>query len=265
VRTGLVELVKLLIQRGANVDAADVYGNKPLHDAACHGLNVIQSLVLHGAKVNVQNVDGKTPLHVAIERQQSEVVKFLLNVGADIGLTDVWRNTPLHYLTVGQLQFDKLEECVVKQRKKYQHLLIRNAVGVTALSSMAAHGIIDYAEHQREISNANSIANQGDLRSEPLTNAFSSSVIPCLPELKTKVYSRKESAHVDCYGNTLLHYAVGVYAHLKLYRISTDVKNTVEFLMKRGADINAQNNDGHTPLHAARGKKNHRGVCTTWR
>jgi len=188
---------------------------------------------------------GKTPLHVAIERQQSEVVKFLLNAGADIGLTDVWRNTPLHYLTAGQLKFGKLEECVVKQRNKYQHFVIRNAVGVTAL---AVHGILDYADCQREISNANCVATRQGLHSEQLTHAFSSTMIPCLPESKTKVYSRKESAHVDCYGNTPLHYAVGVYAHLKLYRISTDVKNTVEFLMKRVADINAQNNDGRTPL-----------------
>ena len=90
VRTGLVELVELLIQHGANVDAADVYGNRPLHDAACHGLNVVQSLVHNGAKVNAQNVDGKTPLHVAIERQQSEVIKFLLNAGADVGLSYCW-------------------------------------------------------------------------------------------------------------------------------------------------------------------------------
>jgi len=161
----------------------------------------------------------------------------------------------LDYLTAGQLQFDELEECVVKKRKKHQHLLIHNVVGVTALSSMAAHGILDYAEHHQEICNADSVATQEDLHGEPLTNAFSSSVIPRLPELKTKVYSRKQSAHVDCYGNTPLHYAVGVYAHLKLYRISTDVKNIVEFLTKRGDDINAQNNDGCTPLHVARGKE----------
>ena len=262
VRTGLFELVEMLIQHGANVDAADVHGNRPLHDAVCHGLNVVQSLVHHGAKVNVQNVDGKTPLHVAIERQQSEAVKFLVNAGADVGLTDVWRNTPLHYLTAGQLKFGELEECAVTQRKKYQHLLIRNAVGVNALSSMAAHGILDYADCQPKISNADRVSTQENTHSEQLTHVSSSSAIPCLLELqqintfsKTKVYSRKESADVDCYGNTPVHYAVGVYAHLKLYRISTEVKNTVEFLVKRGADVNAKNNDGRTPLHVARGKE----------
>ena len=262
IRTGLVELVEMMIQHGANVDAADVYGNRPLHEAACHGLEVVQLQVHHGTEVNVQNVYGKTPLHIAIERQQNEVVIFLLNAGADVGLTDVWRNTPLHYLTAGVLSYGAHEECVVKQTEKYEHLLIRNAVGMTALASMAASGILDYVNHIREISNASSIPLQTDLCSKQLANDFSSSLITYLLELqhtkafwKTKVYCRIESAPVDSYGNTPLHYAVGVYSHLKMYRVSTDVSQIVEFLVKCGADINAQNNDGLTPLHVARGKE----------
>ena len=50
-------------------------------------------------------------------------------------------------------------------------------------------------------------------------------------------------------------YVDGVYAHLKMYRVSTDVTKTVEFLTKRDADVNAQNNDGITTLHVARGKQ----------
>jgi len=203
VRTGLVELTELLIQYGANVDAADVYGNRPLHEAvSCHGLHVVHLLVEHGATVNVQNTDGKTPLHIAVECQQSEVAVFFLNVGADVGLTDVWLNTPLHYLTAGQLQFDEHEECVVKQTVGCQHLLIRNVVGVSALSSMAAYGILDYANHKQEFANSNRADSQEELHSEQQTSAFSS-VIPCLLELqhiktfsKTKVYCRKRfSAH----------------------------------------------------------------------
>ena len=40
-----------------------------------------------------------------------------------------------------------------------------------------------------------------------------------------------------------------------MYKISTDVARNVEFLVKHGADINAQNNDGLTPLHVARGEQ----------
>jgi len=180
-----------------------------------------------------------------------------LNAGADVGLTDVWRNTPLHYLTAGQLQCGEYEEYVVRQTIKYQHLSVCNAVGVSALSSVAALEIHDYVCHKQEISNASRVASQASK-----SHTFSSSVIACLQEFqhvktasKTKTYCRKEAAHVDCYGNTPLHYAVGVYGHLKMYRVCADVTKIVELLVKRGADMNAQNNDGCTPLHTARGKE----------
>ena len=247
VRTGLVELVELLIQHGANVDAADVFGNSPLHEAVCHGVNIVQLLVDRGAKVNVQNVDGKTPLHIAIERQHFKAVMFLMNVGTVVGLTDVWRNTALHYITDGQLQCNEQGKYVVKQINKCQHLSVRNAVGMNALVLMATHDMQDYVHHRQEISNANRVGSQADLCIEQQSRAFSSLVIPCLQELqrmkttfsKTSVYYHNKLECTDCYGNTPLHYAVGVYGHLKMYIISTDVAKTVDFLVKRGADINA--------------------------
>jgi len=132
VRTGLVELVELLVQLGANVDAADVFGNRPLHEAVCQGLNVVQLLVQRGAKMNAQTIDGKTPLHIAVERQQSEVILFLLSQDADVGLTDVWRNTPLHYFTSELYAVSGVAESVGKVLStKRQQFLMRNIVGVS--------------------------------------------------------------------------------------------------------------------------------------
>ena len=134
-RKGRVELVELLIQRGANVDAADVYGNRPLHEAVSHGLNVVQLLIQHGAQLNVQNADGKTPLHIAIERNRFDVTEYLLSKDADVGLTDVWRNTPLHYVT-SRLSGECMERLV---NNKDERLLIRNAVGLSALQYIAQY------------------------------------------------------------------------------------------------------------------------------
>ena len=60
---------------------------------------------------------------------------------------------------------------------------------------------------------------------------------------------------VDCYGNTPLHHAVGVYDELKTFNIRDDVSEVVDYLVKHGADINAQNNAGLTPLLVAEADK----------
>jgi len=268
VQKGHADVLTTLLDNGADTELRDNAGRTTLfhaiHETVCHGLNVVQLLVHHGAKVNVQNVDGKTPLHVAVERQQSEVVVFLLNAGADVGLTDVWRNTPLHYLIPGQLMYDEHEEHVVKQTNKFQHLLIRNAVGMTALSSVAARRNVDYMNKKHETSNTISTTDETDLPRGQHINPLhaSTSVISCLLELqhiktfsKMKVHCGKESVLTDCYGNTPLHHAVGVYEPKNMYGVSAEVTETIEFLVKHGADVNAQNNDGLTPLHVARGKE----------
>ena len=222
VRTGRVKLVELLINHGANFDAADVFGNRPLHEAVCNSLSVVQLLVQRGANLNVQDINGKTPLHVAVERQQSDVIMFLLSQDADVGLTDIWRNTPLHYLTSELFALSGAAGSVVKLlRKKSQHLFIRNVVDVSASMHITTLA----------------------LSNEHMTQAH-----------KVNVYSR-EKLDADCYGNTPLHHVVGVYGRLKMYRISTDITKTVDFLVKRGANINAQNVDGLTPLHVARGEQ----------
>ena len=60
------ELVKLLIQRGANVNTKDVRGNTPLHFACTKKIeHIVSFMVKKGGIANVVNDEGDTPLHVA--------------------------------------------------------------------------------------------------------------------------------------------------------------------------------------------------------
>ena len=42
---------------------------------------------------------------------------------------------------------------------------------------------------------------------------------------------------------------------IDIFRVGTDVMKTVKSLVNDGADIHAQNNNGLTPLHVARGEE----------
>ncbi|HUU59145.1 MAG TPA: ankyrin repeat domain-containing protein, partial [Phycisphaerae bacterium] len=84
---------KLLIAKGAEVDARDGSGRTPLLAAA--GLidywrgkaplraPLVQLFIDAGADVNARDERGRTPLHHAAERTDPAVVKMLLDAGAD--------------------------------------------------------------------------------------------------------------------------------------------------------------------------------------
>ena len=62
--------MKLLIHLGADVDAVDIEGTTPLHEAAAYGhLEVITMLIEAGCKFSVFNKKGFTPLDYAYSVQ----------------------------------------------------------------------------------------------------------------------------------------------------------------------------------------------------
>ena len=198
----------------------------------------------HGANINVQNIDGKTPLHIAVEHQQSDVIVYLLSQDADAGLTDVWCNTPLHYLTRALIADSEVAESVVKPLTQKSNLLcICNAVDVSISMHVTANGLSMNQCHELKKSSFHSIIDSATAINKRVTKTDSA-----------KVFFWNKSDR-DCNGNTSMHRAVGVYGQLQMFKVSTDVTETVEFLVKCGSDINAQNKEGLTPLHVARGEK----------
>jgi len=78
------EIVKLLLDDGADVNATQADDFTPLHEAAQNGLlDVTQWLIDRGAAINPRlSSNGKTPLALAIEHQHEAVAHLLKQHGA---------------------------------------------------------------------------------------------------------------------------------------------------------------------------------------
>lgn len=112
---GNLDIVKLLLQHGANVNALMEFSDgqeeekdiSPLHIACYHGhVRIVKLLLMYGASVNAATswLEGKewkrgwTCAHIAAVRGHNEVLKILLKHDAFINATTETQGwTPLHY------------------------------------------------------------------------------------------------------------------------------------------------------------------------
>jgi ankyrin repeat protein len=89
-------LVRTLIEQGANVHGADEEtGDRPAHRAAMEGNTLsLRVLLEKGADINARNASGQTPLHWAADNGDVECVRFLIGHGAHIDAVDADGHRP---------------------------------------------------------------------------------------------------------------------------------------------------------------------------
>jgi ankyrin repeat protein len=146
---GYTEIARLLIERGARVNAGDRRGRRPIHLAVNRGhLEVVELLVESGARID--KIWGKgTPLHYAVLRGDPEMVKLLLEKGANPNAQGKYGASPLHYATevkVAEILLERgadinardrrgqtpLHYAVLKNRQRMASFLIEKGADVNA-------------------------------------------------------------------------------------------------------------------------------------
>ena len=96
---GHSDVVKVLVEKGANINAQDEDGQTALHLANGREpieeyfyLKVITCLIENGANVNVQDKNGNTPLHNSLNNANIagdlKIPKLLIKKGANIEATN---------------------------------------------------------------------------------------------------------------------------------------------------------------------------------
>lgn len=98
-RAGRAESIAILIAAGSPVNSgADPYGLSSLHLAARRGYDeAVRALITAGAELDAVDQSNSTALYEAVLTQNARSVKLLLDVGADPNIADdILFDTPLH-------------------------------------------------------------------------------------------------------------------------------------------------------------------------
>ena len=93
-----LEIVQYLVEKGAEINERNAYQGTPLHWAARKGLrDIVQYLVGRGAEVNGKDEEGRTALILAVCSRSLEVVQHLVENGAELNGKNGLESTALHY------------------------------------------------------------------------------------------------------------------------------------------------------------------------
>ncbi len=91
------DVVRYLLEHGADVNARDQAAVTPLHSVSSRGhLEAAQALIAAGARLDAKMADQSTPLHLAAANGHKETALFLFEKGAPVDVQDGKEDTPLH-------------------------------------------------------------------------------------------------------------------------------------------------------------------------
>ncbi|KAE8573437.1 Putative ankyrin 2, isoform AA [Halyomorpha halys] len=97
IKGGNIEIIIKLLNHGANVNMKGANGNTPLILAVATDIIMMKTLVERGADVDSQNLYGQTALHHAAANGHDAAVVYLLSQNANLGIQDYICYAPLQW------------------------------------------------------------------------------------------------------------------------------------------------------------------------
>ncbi|MDE0200553.1 MAG: ankyrin repeat domain-containing protein [Caldilineaceae bacterium] len=252
IEKGDVETVRLLVEAGADVNAAEGFGgNTPLHEAVEEGnAEIVQILVDAGADIEAEGFMDQTPLSLAAEEGASEIMQILLGQGADNGTQE---GEDKQAPAIGS---EALFTAIEKGDVEMVRILVEAGADINAADGFGGNTPLHEAVEQGDAEIVRILVAAGaDVHAEgyfdrtPLTLAAEEGATEILqillgtgPDADTSVGGEdKEAVSTPSVGSEALYTAIE----------KGDVE-MVRLLVEAGADINAAEGfGGNTPLHEA--------------
>ena len=244
-----VDIARLFLEAGADVNALDKVYNTPLHHASFMGRVEIASVLLeNGANLNVENDNSEMPLHLAprggyhSHEDGVSVARMLLKRGVDVNAPSKDHNTPLHSasyfgsLTIAGVLLDcgANVNAENEQGETPLHLVSRGGTGTR-------EDCVGVAQMLLERGADVNASDKG--QNTPLHSASYAGRVEIVKALLT--HGANTNAEND-QGETPLHVVLrgGTGSHEDGVRIA-------RMLLERSADVNAPDKSHNTPLHSA--------------
>lgn len=189
------------------------------------------------------NCYNQSLLHLAIEKRKQNIVKQLLEFGADANIKDFYKRTPLFY-AVERLEY-KITEMLLKAKAKVNTKDRRKRTAISYIFESESHkfplSIDKKLQFLRilELLCAHGV-NMNFNNKDGEIILYDACYLGLFDEVQFLLENGAKSFPERIDRRTLLHAAVsGLNFQL------------IEFLLLNGLDINAESNDGSTPLRSA--------------
>ena len=222
-------IVKLLLQHGANPNHVCMHGNTALYWAVYNNrIDIIKILIQYGVNINVRhNFTKGTVLYRAIEKGYIKVVELLLKHNINVNIVDHYDNKPLHF-------------AASEGRYNIIKLLLKNDININQHNANRMTPL-DFACYYNHLRCVNLLLRHG-------ARVDTGDPLP--------IFSAVKSGNLTMV-KTLINHGAMVkarnYYHQTLMHIVAKTNNTTiaEFLINQGLDINTEDLTGRTPLSEA--------------
>lgn len=215
-----LEIMKLLINAGADVNQRDNYGKSLIYQATYNTkIDIMKFLLSKNANINLKNNIGYTPLHLAVNLSDFDSLNLLLDHGADIDAKDNDGISPLSSATF----INRID--IVK-------ILVERGADIHSTDTIAHMTPLENATYAGYLNIVKYLCEKGAIVTE---SSFNSAI-------------QKGHAHILKYFKKL---GLNAPASSIFNLIRNNNPKLISLLLKMGGDLNYIDNAGQTPMSIA--------------
>jgi ankyrin repeat protein len=110
--------VKILCAGGADLEAQNMHGATPLHNACREGTcDIVTYLIENGSEIDAKTTEGDTPLHQAVRKNKIENIEVLILDGAQTRIKNNRGDLPIKVTRLQETK-DVFNKAVEEKAKK---------------------------------------------------------------------------------------------------------------------------------------------------